>query len=437
MYIAHFAVHGLLRFSDPQLGIDPDTGGVIDYVLRLSEALARTEGIQRVDVFTRRIEDSRVANSYAEHIEPIAKGANIIRLDFGPKGYILKNILWSYLDECAERAITFFKTQKVLPDMLHAHYADSAYVCDKISTELNIPYVFSVHALGKAKYRAMIEAGHDADTLDKELNIRRRIYAEEEAFKRAKAYIASSEEEVKSHFSLYDYQLDRCHLIYPGYNDHAFCAQGDAYPDLRWASFFSDAHKPILINVSRPDRTKNVESLIKIFAENAGLRSRCNLAIYMGQRDDIDSLEAPRQAFYNRILHLIDRYDLYGSIAYPKTNKREDIPAYYRYIAKHNGLYINSALSEPFGIGILEAIACGLPVVSHNSGGVTGIVTNCDSGYIANIGDESAFAEQILNLLDDSATRHRMSDVGARKAVQHYSWDVHAKKYSQLASGLL
>ena len=38
MYIAHVAVHGLLRYQNPELGIDPDTGGVIDYVLKLAEA---------------------------------------------------------------------------------------------------------------------------------------------------------------------------------------------------------------------------------------------------------------------------------------------------------------------------------------------------------------------------------------------------------------
>lgn len=54
----------------------------------------------------------------------------------------------------------------------------------------------------------------------------------------------------------------------------------------------------------------------------------------MGNRDDIDEMSNGNAAVMTTVLKLIDKYDLYGQIAYPKHHKQSDVPEIYRFAAK-------------------------------------------------------------------------------------------------------
>lgn len=54
----------------------------------------------------------------------------------------------------------------------------------------------------------------------------------------------------------------------------------------------------------------------------------------MGNRDDIDEMSSTNSSVLLSILKLIDKYDLYGQVAYPKHHKQSDVPNIYRLAAK-------------------------------------------------------------------------------------------------------
>lgn len=54
----------------------------------------------------------------------------------------------------------------------------------------------------------------------------------------------------------------------------------------------------------------------------------------MGNRDDIDEMSSTNASVLLSILKLIDKYDLYGQVAYPKHHKQSDVPNIYRLAAK-------------------------------------------------------------------------------------------------------
>lgn len=56
--------------------------------------------------------------------------------------------------------------------------------------------------------------------------------------------------------------------------------------------------------------------------------------LIMGNRDDIDEMSSGNATVLTMVLKLIDKYDLYGLVAYPKHHKQSDVPDIYRLAAK-------------------------------------------------------------------------------------------------------
>lgn len=56
--------------------------------------------------------------------------------------------------------------------------------------------------------------------------------------------------------------------------------------------------------------------------------------LIMGNRDDIDDMSGGNATVMTTVLKLIDKYNLYGQVAYPKHHKQSDVPEIYRLAAK-------------------------------------------------------------------------------------------------------
>jgi glycosyltransferase involved in cell wall biosynthesis len=90
---------------------------------------------------------------------------------------------------------------------------------------------------------------------------------------------------------------------------------------------------------------------------------------------------------------------------------------------QHADLLINPSLSESFGRGPVEAMACGTPVVCAATGGMVDTVVDGETGRLTAPGDATALADAVVELLDN---RERMAAMGAaarRRVVNNYSWD--------------
>ena len=66
---------------------------------------------------------------------------------------------------------------------------------------------------------------------------------------------------------------------------------------------------------------------------------------------------------------------------------------------------------------LVEAMACGLPVVSTAAGAIPELVTNGDNGFLVDPGDVASVESQIATLLDSPPARHRMG-IAARRTVE-------------------
>ncbi|HVX28056.1 MAG TPA: hypothetical protein VHB70_17030, partial [Parafilimonas sp.] len=118
-YIQLFSPHGLIRYHEPEIGRDKDTGGQVKYVLELLEHLSLHPQVRKVDLFTRRISDKRVSSSYEKEIEVVNEKARIVRMTCGGNTYRNKESLWDYLDEFVDKTIRFIDKENDEPDIVH------------------------------------------------------------------------------------------------------------------------------------------------------------------------------------------------------------------------------------------------------------------------------------------------------------------------------
>ncbi len=86
---------------------------------------------------------------------------------------------------------------------------------------------------------------------------------------------------------------------------------------------------------------------------------------------------------------------------------------------------------EGFGLAVLEAMACGLPVVATDSGGVREVLS-ASSGILAGVGDVEALAEGLVRVLEDEALGRRMGEAGRRRAEEMFDLDRVVHQYEAL-----
>ncbi len=400
LYLMLISIHGLIRGKDLELGRDADTGGQTQYVVELARALGENDSVAQVDLVTRRIIDQEVSDDYALPLEKLSDRARIVRIDAGPEEYIAKEQLWDHLESFLDNLVQWLQQQPRMPDALHSHYPDAAFVAVRLANLLGIPLIHTGHSLGRDKRKRLLASGLSAEKIERTYNIARRIAAEEEALANADLVITSTHNEIEEQYGLYNYyDPGRMVVIPPGTDLERFHppADGDSFAfSQSLKGFLRDPEKPMVLALSRPDERKNITTLMQAYGESTALQEAANLLVIAGQRTDIHDLNAGARDVLTELLLLIDRYDLYGKVAMPKHHRSEDVPEIYRMVAAVGGVFVNPALTEPFGLTLLEAAASGLPVVATENGGPVDIIGNCRNGELVDPLDTEKMAEALL-----------------------------------------
>jgi sucrose-phosphate synthase len=433
-YILMLNPHGLLRAHEPELGRDEDTGGQIIYILELARALATERGVEKIDLLTRLIEDPKVDASYSLAEESIAEGARIVRLPFGPKRYLRKEALWPYLDSLVDRCLQFMRAQRRLPDVIHSHYADGGYVGSKLSQLTGIPLVHTGHSLGRSKRERLLAEGRKLPAIERQFHFSRRIAAEEEVLQEASLVVVSTQQERDSQWGAYEnFGRSQIAVIPPGTDAARFkpATQRVASTPIqqRVDAFLRHPAKPMILALARPDGRKNLLRLVQAFGNSTALQEKANLVIIAGNRDDIRAMgEGPRTVLTDLLLEA-DNYDLYGRFALPKHHHPDEVPDLYRLAAQRRGIFVNPALTEPFGLTLIEAAASGLPIVATEDGGPRDIIANCRNGLLLDPLDTESISNTLLDALSDSKRWRTWARNGINGVANHYTWQAHAKKY--------
>lgn len=454
-YIQMFSIHGLLRSRNLEMGRDADTGGQIKYVVELGNALSRRKDVRQVDLFTRLVRDKRVSEDYGKPVERVNDKFNIVRIQCGGRKYFRKELLWPHLDEYVDKTIKYIKRGNQIPDLVHGHYPDAGYVAMQLADIFGVPFVYTGHSLGRTKLNKLRNEGMQKGEIVKRFKIDDRIQVEEEVLKKADRVVTSTSQEVEQQWAQYDNKdLPEYRVIPPGldierfhpfYHDQLSDAEKGEIELYAKASvleelnrFFMNPDRPLILSLCRPDKRKNISGLIKAYGEDLELRSMANLAVFAGLRKDISDMEENERDVLTEILLLMDKYDLYGKIAIPKKHDFEyEVPELYRIAAEKRGVFVNSALTEPFGITLIEAAACGLPVVAPDDGGPRDIIGNCQCGLLVDTTDTAQIAAAAKRIITDGELWKQFSHDGVMNVRRHYTWESHAAGYMEEIKALI
>lgn len=431
-------------------------------------------------------EPTEMLTAGADDAEDVGEssGAYIIRIPFGPRDkYLRKEVLWPYIQEFVDGALAHIVNmskvlceqigggQPVWPYVIHGHYADAGDSAALLSGALNVPMVLTGHSLGRNKLEQLLKQGRQSkEDINSTYKIMRRIEAEELSLDAAELVITSTKQEIDEQWGLYDgfdIKLEKvlrararrgvnCHgrymprmaVIPPGMDfSNVEVQEEDAdgelialantdgsspkvFPPI-WSEvmrFLANPHKPMILALSRPDPKKNITTLLKAFGECRPLRELANLTLIMGNRDDIDEMSAGSAGVLTTVLKLVDKYDLYGQVAFPKHHKQSDVPEIYRLAGKTKGVFVNPALVEPFGLTLIEAAAHGLPMVATKNGGPVDIHRALNNGLLVDPHDQEAIANALLKLVSEKNLWNDCRKNGW-KNIHLFSWPEHCRTY--------
>jgi len=171
----------------------------------------------------------------------------------------------------------------------------------------------------------------------------------------------------------------------------------------------------MILNIGTLEPRKNVVALIKAFKK---LQER-------GFKDYVLVIAGEKGWLYKRIFEEIKSSGVEQSIRLLGVVRDEDLPLLYNC----TDLFVYPSLYEGFGLPPLEAMACGIPVITSNTSSLPEVVGN--AGIMVGPDDVNSLCEAMHNVLKDKELWHHMSKKGLERA-KLFSWEETARKVLEI-----
>lgn len=144
---------------------------------------------------------------------------------------------------------------------------------------------------------------------------------------------------------------------------------------------------------------------------------------------------AGRGPLAGRLRHLAGELGVAGQVEMPGFVPHAEVPE----LMRSFDVFVNPSVydSETFGVAILEASCCALPVVATRVGGVPEVCRDGDTGLLVERDDPVALAEALLRLAGDPALRRRLGTNGRRFVLDHYVWSDNVEQMIGLLEGVV
>ncbi len=187
-------------------------------------------------------------------------------------------------------------------------------------------------------------------------------------------------------------------VIYPGVDTKLYGSKPDC-PELK--GYYCPKGEKLVLTVSRLYPAKRVDVLIEAVRQLKARGERVRLLI-VGEGPERD-----------RLHRLAQERGMAGEVLFKGSVPDAEMPRYFAVA----DVFAFTAVDEPWGLAVLEAMACGLPVVVPGTGGLAEMVQDGVTGLQVAEGETDGYAEKIAAILEDEKLARRMGRE-ARSMVQ-------------------
>jgi glycosyltransferase involved in cell wall biosynthesis len=175
---------------------------------------------------------------------------------------------------------------------------------------------------------------------------------------------------------------------------------------------------PVLLYAGRFDPAKGIETFVR-----AGAMLHAERPVHLVFAGGFDP-EGPDGAEFRRIRALVAELGLAPHVSFLGMVPPDRLATVY---AAADVCVVPSHY-ESFGLVAIEAMGCGTPVIASDVGGLRYSVVHRETGLLARVRDDRAFAGAIRLLLDDPSLRTRMGREGIRLVQGTYTWRAVAER---------
>ncbi|MBD2577054.1 sucrose synthase [Oscillatoria sp. FACHB-1406] len=473
----------------------PDTGGQVVYVLDQARSLelqleeqVELAGLSVLNVETKVIILSRlIPNSDGtrcnERLEKVhgTKNAWILRVpfrEFNPdytQNWVSRFEIWPYLETYAiDAEKELYREFQGKPDLIIGNYSDGNLVAFLLARRLGVTQFIIAHALEKSKY---LFSNLYWQEMEDNYHFSLQFTADLIAMNSANCVISSTYQEIigrpdsvgqyesyqsftmpdlyhvvhgielfspkfnvvppgvnETVFFPYDRPEERLHSLHESLQDLLFTLDDPAQTFGKLA----DPSKRPIFSMARLDRIKNLTGLAECFGRSPELQEHCNLILVAGKLRADESGDAEERDEIERLYRVIEQYNLYDKIRWlgvrlPKADSGE----IYRVIADRQGIFVQPALFEAFGLTILESMITGLPTFGTQFGGPLEIIEDGKNGFYINPTNLEEMAQKILDFVKECETNpNRWAEIsqgGIDRVYSTYTWKIHTTKLLSLA----
>lgn len=165
-------------------------------------------------------------------------------------------------------------------------------------------------------------------------------------------------------------------------------------------------------------RNYGIDLLIRAFSEVRKKHPSLSLKLVIGgDGEDKDNLMS-----LTRRLNVDDTVEFLGKIEHAKVPE----------VLNSLDIFVALSFSESFGVAVIEASACELPVVVSNTDGLAEVVDDNTTGFVVPVGDYKGAAAAIERLVLDEALRKKMGQAGNEKVRRFYDWKKNADQVMEI-----
>jgi sucrose synthase len=472
----------------------PDTGGQVVYVLDQAKSLEKQlqqdttlagldvmEVKPKVIILTRLIpnSDGTLCNQRLEKVHG-TENAWILRVplrEFNPnmtQNWISRFEFWPYLETYAldaqKELLAEFQGK---PDLIVGNYSDGNLVAFLLARRMKVTQCNVAHALEKSKYLFSNLYWQD---LEDKYHFSLQFTADLIAMNAANFVISSTYQEiVGTPDSVGQYESYKCftmpemyhvvngielfspkfNVVPPGVNENYYFpySRTDRIPSDRArleemlftledsAQIFGKLDHPNkrpIFSMARLDRIKNLTGLAECFGKSEALQEYCNLVLIAGKLRVEESSDNEERDEIEKLYRIIDEYNLYGKIRWLGVRlSKTDSGEIYRVIADRQGIFVQPALFEAFGLTILEAMISGLPTFATQFGGPLEIIQDKFNGFYINPTLLEETAERILEFVSKCEQNpnywYEISTRAIDRVYSTYTWKIHTTRLLSLA----